>query len=29
MARGTPVKWIQAQGGWTTVKLLPAARLVV
>lgn len=21
MARGTPLKWIQAQGGWTTAKL--------
>jgi len=22
MARGTPLKWIQEQGGWTTAKLL-------
>ena len=22
MARGTPLKWIQDQGGWTTAKLL-------
>jgi hypothetical protein len=22
MARGTPLKWIQNQGGWTTAKLL-------
>jgi hypothetical protein len=22
MARGTPLKWVQDQGGWTTAKLL-------
>ncbi len=22
MARGTPIKWIQEQGGWTTAKVL-------
>jgi len=22
MARGTPLKWIQEQGGWTTAKVL-------
>ena len=22
MARGTPLKWVQEQGGWTTAKLL-------
>ena len=22
LARGTPIKWVQVQGGWTTAKVL-------